>query len=205
MGDLCPRPPVLERLSHFFARRTRTRLHLEYEAVDGPMERLMGGKADVVFHRANPSDPRLELLELCEVNLVPVVAPGFLPSTLMGDIRPSELRHFTQCVIRDTARRPSSDGYFLVDGAHQCSAPDHLMKREVILHRLAWGHLPAWLIQDDLLSGRLISIAGAHLPGRVETLVAARLRENPRGPVAEALWLEFQDDDLEHPEPAGGW
>jgi DNA-binding transcriptional LysR family regulator len=192
LGDLCPRPRILGMLSRFFAEHTRTRLHLEYEAIGGPLERLVQGEADLIFHWADPSDPRLERIELEEVSFVPVVAPGFLSPAQGREITPDQMRPFTQCVIRDTARSPSPVSYFLVDGAHQCSVPDHMMKKELILHGLAWGHLPAWLIQDELRDGQLISIAGAHLPGRTETLAAVRRRDRPHGPVAEALWAHLK-------------
>jgi len=196
IGDLCPRPRLLGLLSRFFAERRRTRLHLEYEAVGGPLERLMEGEADLIFHHADPSDPHLERIDLCEVAFVPVVAPGFLTFERGHDITPEQMRPFTQGVIRDTARRPSSEGYFLVDGAHLCSAPDHLMKKELILHGLAWGHLPAWLIKDELQDGRLISITNAHLPGRTEAAAAVRRRDRPHGPVAEALWRHLQAEAM---------
>ena len=192
LGDLCPRPRILGMLSRFFAEHTRTRLHLEYEAIGGPLEKLTQGEADLVFHWADPSDPGLERIELEEVSFVPVVAPGFLSPAQGQDITPDQMRPFTQCVIRDTARSPSPVSYFLVDGAHQCSVPDHMMKKELILHGLAWGHLPAWLIEDELRNGKLISIAGAHLPGRTETLAAVRRRDRPHGPVAEALWAHLK-------------
>ncbi|TPK98277.1 hypothetical protein FJ567_18270 [Mesorhizobium sp. B2-4-16] len=38
-----------------------------------------------------------------------------------------------------------------------------------------------------------ISIAGRHIPGRVETVAAVRRGDNPHGPVAEALWQHLQD------------
>lgn len=196
IGDLCPRPRLLGLLSRFFAEHRRTRLHLDYEAVSGPLERLMEGEADVVFHHADPSDPRLERIDLCEVAFVPVVAPGFLTFEHEHDVTPEQMRPFTQAVIRDTARQPSSEGYFLVDGAHLCSAPDHLMRKELILHGLAWGHLPAWLIRDELRDGRLISIINPHLPGREETAAAVRRRDRPHGPVAEALWRHLAADAL---------
>jgi DNA-binding transcriptional LysR family regulator len=66
------------------------------------------------------------------------------------------------------------------------------MKKELILHGLAWGHLPAWLIEDEIRDGRLISIAAPHLPGRTDTLAAVRRRRNSHGPVAEALWLQLR-------------
>jgi DNA-binding transcriptional LysR family regulator len=192
MGDVCPRPKVLGLLSRFFAERPRTRLHLDYEAVSGPVERLMDGEAELVFHRANPSDPRLERIDISEVAFVPVVAPGFLPFDVEPEITPQAMRPFTQCVIRDTARKPSPENFFIIDGAHSCSVPDHMMKKELILHGLAWGHLPEWLIADDLRDGRLISIAGRHITGRLETVAAVRRRDKPHGPVAEALWLHLR-------------
>jgi DNA-binding transcriptional LysR family regulator len=193
IGDLCPRPPVLAWLSTFFATHARTRLHLDYEAVGGPLERLIEGEADLVFHRADPSDPRLERIELSSMAWAPVVAPGFLPFAPSPDITPEAMRPFTQCVIRDSARRPSSESFFLVEGAHQCSAPDHQMKKELILHGLAWGHLPLWLIEDELRDGRLITIAGPNLPGRTDRLAAIRLRAISHGQVATALWRQLDE------------
>ena len=193
IGDLVPRPPILQMLSGFFAQYPNTRLHLEYEAVGGPLERLIEGEADLVFHRADPSDPRFEQIKLSTTAMVPVVAPGFLPFAWTRRITPEQMRPFTQCVIRDTARRPSSEAFFLIDGAHQCTVPDQMMKKELILHRLAWGHLPAWLIEDELADGRLISIAGPNFPGRDENLAVIRYRQHPHGPVAEALWRHLGD------------
>ncbi|WP_076860231.1 LysR family transcriptional regulator [Bradyrhizobium mercantei] len=192
IGDLCPRPPVLQMLSGFFAKYPNTRLHLEYEAVGGPLERLIDGETDLVFHRADPSDPRLEQIKLATTAMVPVVAPGFLPFAWTKRITPEQMRPFTQCVIRDTARRTSPENFFLIDGAHQCTVPDQAMKKELILHRLAWGHLPAWLIEDELRNGRLISIAGPNLPGREEVLAAIRHRQHAHGPVADALWHHLE-------------
>jgi DNA-binding transcriptional LysR family regulator len=102
------------------------------------------------------------------------------------------MRPVTQCVIRDTARRSSSEDFFLIEGAHQCSVPDQAMKKELILHRLAWGHLPSWLIEDEIRDGRLISIAGLNFPGREEHLAAVRHRRHSHGPVAQALWLHLE-------------
>lgn len=192
LGDVCPRPSALRLLGRFFAGHNRTRLHLEYETINGPLERLLEGHADLILHRADPSDPRLERVDLCTVEFVPVVAPGFLSTASGLAITPERMRPYTQCVIRDTARQPSPDSYFLVEGSQRCSVPDHQMKKELILHGLAWGHLPAWLIAEELKDGRLLSIAGEHLPGRVETVAAIRRRDRPHGPVAEVLWQHLR-------------
>jgi DNA-binding transcriptional LysR family regulator len=188
VGDICPRPQLLAMLARFFADRPRTRLHLHYEAVSGPWERLVDGDADLILHRVEKTDPRVEWIDLCRVSFVPVVAPGFLPFEVSDSIRPEQLRSVTQCVIRDTARNSPAASYFLIDGAHQCTVADQPMKKEVIVNRMSWGHLPDFLIDEELRDGRLLSFASKHFPGRMEEVVAARMRERPHGPVANALW-----------------
>ena len=188
VGDVCPRPQILSLLARFFADRPRTKLHLHYEAVSGPWERLADGDADLILHRVEKTDPRAEWIDLCRVSFIPVVAPGFLPFPITATVKPQQLRSVTQCVIRDTARNSPATSYFLIEGAHQCTVADQLMKKEVIVNGMSWGHLPHFLIAEELHDRRLLSLAGKHLPGRTEEVVAARLRDRPHGPVANALW-----------------
>ncbi len=188
LGDLCPLAPMLEWLSRFFAQHSRTRLHLQFEAVTGPWERLLENEADLIVHRVPHGETRIESIDLGRVAMVPVVKPGFLPFTPSGTLTPKQLRSFTQCVLRDSARAPSEAGHYVIDSAPQCSVPDQLTKKELILHGLAWGHLPRFLIENELRNGSLVSIAGRHFPGVTEKLVAARRRDEPNGPVAIKLW-----------------
>lgn len=198
IGDLCPRPEALGLLGRFFAQCPSTRLHLHFEAVTGPWERLFDGDADLILHRIDKSDPRLEWLDLGKVPMLPVVGAGLLPTPLPRAVTPERMREYTQCVMRDTARHSPSRDYFVIEGAPQCTVGDQLMKKEIIVQGLGWGHMPRFLIEDELRDGRLLSIAGRHLPGRVEELVAARRRDRPQGPVAQRLWqyLEAQASQL---------
>lgn len=193
LGDLIPRATVLALLSDFFAQIPGTRLNLDYEAVGGPNERLIEGSADLVFHRFEPGAPEIERIDLMEVRLIPVAAPGFLPDQVASNAGAEQLRAYTQCVIRDTAARRPQEAHFLVEGVPRCSVPDHAMKRELVLHGMAWGYLPEFMIAEDLTQGRLIRITGPTLPGRTEMLSAARRAEHPHGPVAERLWSHIRD------------
>jgi len=188
IGDLCPRSQILGMLSRFFAQHPGTRLHLHFEAVTGPWERLYDGDADLILHGVDKRDPRVDWVDLCKVQFIPVVAPGFLPFPVSGDIRPEQMRPFTQCIIRDTARHSAPRDHYLIEGADQCTVADQLMKKEIIMHGMAWGHLPRFLVEEELRKGQLLSIAGRYLPGSTEELVAARHRERPHGPVASRLW-----------------
>ncbi len=54
---------------------TACRLRGHHRAV----ERLFDDEADLILHRVDKADPRLEWIDLGTVSVVPVVAPGFLP------------------------------------------------------------------------------------------------------------------------------
>src|SRR5262249_17902455 len=111
---------------------------------------------------------------------------------------PAKMRDLGQCVIRDTARHSPPRNYFVLEGARQLTVADQLMKKEVILQGMGWGHMPDFLVRDELRGGRLISIAGRHFPGTVASILAARRRKIRHGPIAEQLWryIEMQGPAL---------
>ena len=200
IGDLCPLTEMLSLLRRFFDGCPGTRLHLHFEALGGPWERLFDDEADLIFHHIDKSDPRLEYIDLCSERLLPVVAPNFLRFPVSDDITPEQMRDYVQCVIRDTARHSPSRDYYLIEGARSWTVSDQLMKKEIILQGMGWGHLPRFLIADELRDGLLISIAGQHLRGGSGELVAARRRDRPHGPIAQQLWryIEEQARALRH-------
>jgi DNA-binding transcriptional LysR family regulator len=189
IGDLSPLAEMLGLLRTFFAARPRTRLHLQFEALSGPWELLMEDKADLILHHVPDGDTRFETLSLAEVALIPVVAPGFLPFPVAA-ATPERMRDLVQCVIRDSASK-ASRSYFVLEGARSCTVSDQLMKREVILQGLGWGHMPDYLVAKDLEDGRLISFANPYFRGGVARLVAARVAGKSYGPVAKELWAEL--------------
>jgi len=188
IGDLCPLSEVLGVLRRFFDECPNTRLHLHFEAISGPWERLFDDAADLIIHHIDKSDPRLEFVDLCTIRLIPVVARGFLGFPVSTAITPEQMRRYVQCVIRDTARHSPTRDYHLIEGARRWTVGDQLMKREVILQGMGWGHLPTFLIAEDVRRGRLHSIAGRHFPPSTLELVSARRRDRPHGPIAERLW-----------------
>jgi DNA-binding transcriptional LysR family regulator len=194
IGDTSPLPETLALLRSFFERSPGTRLHLHFEAISGPLERLLDGEADLILHHIDKTDPRLEFIDLFTVKVMPVVAPGFLKFPLSKSITPEQMRDYVQCVIRDSARHSPPRDYYLVEGARSWTVGDQLMKRELILQGMGWGHMPRFLIEQDLRGRRLLSIAGKHFPGSQVELVAARRRDTPHGPIANRLWQYIADE-----------
>ena len=193
IGDLCPLPQTLALLRRFFDACPGTRLHLHFEAISGPWERLLDGEADLILHHIDKADPRFEFTDLSAVRVMPVVAPGFLRFPVSRAITPEQMRDYVQCVIRDTARHTPPRDYFVIEGAHSWTVSDQLMKRELILQGMGWGHMPKFLIEPDLHDGRLIDVTGRHLKGGTAEIVAARRRDAPHGPIATRLWRYIEE------------
>jgi len=193
VGDLCPLPQTLALLRRFFDGCPGTRLHLYFEAIAGPWERLIDGEADLILHHIDRADPGFEFMDLFPVRLVPVVAPGFLRFPVSREITPEQMRDYVQCIIRDTARHSPGHDYYLVEGARSWTVSDQLMKRELILQGMGWGHMPIYLIEQDLRDNRLVDISGRHLRGGQVDVVAARRREAPHGPIAHRLWRYIEE------------
>jgi DNA-binding transcriptional LysR family regulator len=53
---------------------------------------------------------------------------------------------------------------------------------------MGWGHMPRYLVDQDLRKKRLLDISGRHLKGGRLEVVAARRRDAPHGPIANRLW-----------------
>jgi DNA-binding transcriptional LysR family regulator len=202
IGDVSPLPETLVLLRRFFDGCPDTKLHLHFEAVSGPWERLFDGEADLIFHYVEKSDPRLEFVDLFTVRIIPVVAPNFLRFPISKTIAPERMRDYVQCVIRDTATHSEPRNYYLVEGARNWTVSDQLMKKELILQGMGWGHMPRYLIDPNLRDGSLLQISGRHLKGGQVDLVAARRRDTPHGPIANRLW-QFIADEAAKIVPAG--
>src|SRR3984893_521754 len=188
IGDISPLPETLGLLRRFFDGCPGPKLHLHFEAISGPVERLLHGEADLILHHIDKADPRLEFVDLFTVKVVPVVAPKFLRFPISKSITPEQMRDYVQCVIRDTASHSQPRDYFLVEGARSWTVSDQLMKKELILQGMGWGHMPRYLIEANLRDGSLLPIAGRHFKGGRAELVAARRRHTPHRPIANRLW-----------------
>lgn len=190
VGDLTPTAPVLRHLKKFFAASPGTRLHLHFEALGGPWQRLLADEADLIVHHIDKSDARFEWLDLQAVTLVPVAARGYLPFEPSPQLRPEQMKSLVQVVIRDSADTPGRN-YFLIAGAPSWTVADQQTKKELILNGMGWGHMPLHLVDKDLRAGRLVSLEGRHFMRSRLDIVVARRRGRSIGAVAEALWQSF--------------
>ncbi len=191
IGDVTPLDETLGLLHGFSQRYPQVQLDLDFENLSGPRERLLDGEADLIVHHVDPSDPRFECQKIAEVKILPVVAPGFLGFEPDADTRYAELRPYTQCIIRDTARHIEKEKHFILDEAHCITVGDQHTKKSIIVQGMAWGHMPDFMISKELEEGTLVSIEGPWIKGFVVDIVVARVAGSRRGKMAQKLWDSF--------------
>ncbi len=145
---------MLGLLRRFFDGCPGTRLHLHFEAISGPWERLFDGEADLIIHHIDKSDPRLEFIDLVPGQARSRGGAGLPALSHLRPITPEQMRDYVQCVIRDTARHSPSANYFVIEARSSWTVSDQLMKKELILQGMGWGHMPTYLIERELRDGQ---------------------------------------------------
>jgi len=191
VGDITPLPQTLAVLRTFSKAFPQTRLNLFFGNLFGPNESLLDGDVDLIIHHVDKSDSRYEYRDFCKVGVVPVVAPGFLEIPVSRTLRYADLNGYTQCIIRDTSTHSEKLNRFVLDDVPHLTVGDQYTKKEVIVQGMAWGHMPLFLVEEEIRTGKLISIAGKYVKGVTREIVAARLSAAEKGIMAERLWQSF--------------
>lgn len=191
IGDITPLASALQVLRQFSTAHPYTRLNLFFGNLFGPNETLLDGHADLMIHHLDKTDPRYAYRDLCKVCIVPVVAPGFLQFPINKMLSYDAMQPYTQCIIRDTSTHSEKLTRFVLNDSPHITVGDQYTKKEVILQGMAWGHMPFFLIENELNQGKLLSIEGKHIKGITREIVIARLNANKKGMMAERLWQSF--------------
>lgn len=191
IGDLTPIPEAMKIFREFTMQYPSTRLNFLFENLNGPNEKLLHSNADIIIHHIDQFDPRYDYQTFCKVGVVPVVAPGFLKASVDKNLKYTDLKGYTQCVIRDTSTVEKKQSYFIVEDSPQITVGDQRTKKEIIIQCMAWGHMPLFLVEDELKKGELISIQNQHIKGNTFTIVVARLSGKQTGIMANKLWNLF--------------
>ncbi|HEY9097230.1 MAG TPA: LysR family transcriptional regulator [Thiobacillus sp.] len=191
IGDITPLPEALGVLRTFSQEYPLTRLNLFFGNLFGPNELLLDGEMDLMIHHLDKADSRYEYRDFCNVDVVPVVAPGFLKVPIKPSLSYADLAGYTQCIIRDTSVHSEKLNRFVLDNVPHLTVGDQYTKKEVIMQGMAWGHMPLFIVDDAIKCAKLVSIAGKHIKGVTREIVIARQSTSVKGLMAERLWQSF--------------
>jgi DNA-binding transcriptional LysR family regulator len=155
---MLPQPCLTRSLAAFKRQFPTTPLRLHVEALGAVAQLVLDGECSLGITGTMPFPPPTLLTErLFSEQMVTVVSPGS-PLASAGTPVPLEtLRNETQLVLTDRSQLTAGTDYG-VQGKNIWRMADLGAKRAFLRAGLGWGHMPYWLVADDLAAGVLVQI-----------------------------------------------
>lgn len=123
----------------------------------------------------------LERRPLDSVRLVHVAAPGHPLSRIGGPIETADVRDQVQLVLSDRSTLTQGQDFGVLS-PETWRLADLGAKHALLLAGLGWGSMPAFLVKDDIVAGRLVRLHIDALPTVNYQLFAIHRADTPPGP-----------------------
>jgi DNA-binding transcriptional LysR family regulator len=187
-----PQQCLTDALGSFKERFPSTPLRLHVEALGRVAELVLNGQCSLGITGTLPFlPPGLAAERLFSEEMVTVVAPISPLAGRQGPIAVRDLLDETQLVLTD--RSSLTDGVdYGVQGKNIWRLADLGAKHAFLRAGLGWGHMPLWLISEDLKEGRLERIELEGPSAGVMPFQAAYPTDRLPGPAGRWLLERFQ-------------
>ncbi len=192
MSGITPIEQILDVFKHTSEQSPSTQLSLQIENLNGTMERLKDGDADIAISENSDNNSDYEYQHLTQVELISVVSKHSPFAKFATSLQERDLEGSTQIIVRDTSLHTPKLTAGIVEGTNHWVVNDFMMKKRVILSGIGWGRLPEHMVQKDIKEGLLIAISSNRFPAINVDLKAIRHKHKAIGPVASALWQRLQ-------------
>ncbi len=158
MDDLIPLSKIYPLVADFYAGNVGTQLRIITEVFGGSWDALATGRADLVIGASGEGPPgggyatRL----LGDMEFVFVVPPGHPLANAPHPLNSKDILQYRAIAAADSSRNLPPRTSYLLTGQDVLTVP--CMRTKLDAHRqgLGVGFVPRSLVEDDLLTGRLI-------------------------------------------------
>jgi DNA-binding transcriptional LysR family regulator len=166
------------------------KLRLHVEALGAVAQLVQSGGADIGIGGATHiTGPGLEQIDVGEVTLIPVAAPGH-PLALGNPNRPGAARRHRQLIL--TVRASFAEGSDIgVFSADDWRLTDLGAKHALLLAGTGWGNMPEPSVRADIAAGRLVRLKLPEARSGSYPLQVIYRTDNPPGPAAAWLIQRF--------------
>jgi DNA-binding transcriptional LysR family regulator len=166
--DLTRLFPLIE---EFDQAATGTRLRIHREVLAGSWDALLTGRADLAIGATGDAPPgeRWQLRPLGESDFVFVVAPHHPLAALAEPLDAAAVAPYRVVALADTARQLLARSAGLGLGPATLTVHDTQAKCDALVAGLGVGHLPRWLAEREVATGRLAikALANPSAPSRL--------------------------------------
>jgi DNA-binding transcriptional LysR family regulator len=197
---LCPMGFLLNILRQFAQKCATTKIDLDFEILAGAETKTLSGACHLAITPFLSQPALLEVCKIGNIRIVPVVAASLIPEK---GLSLEQLLKLPQIVVKASPKTQKEETFGTVPQAHQWNVSDHLIKKELILNGLGWGHLEASSISEELNNQTLWELSLKGIEAKVRPLYLARASAEPFGPVARSLWQYIQEQFQVRASPLG--
>lgn len=171
LDSMFPMHAVVDALKAFMERFPTVPPRVYVQPLGAATELLLDGTCMIGLLQFIFTDlPVLKRLHLLTVDLIPVVAPHHPLAACDGPIETHVLQRYVQLVLTDRSAMTAGRDYGVLSGQTWRLA-DLGAKHSMLLAGLGWGNMPAHLVEDDIVRGRLKIIRPTAFDARATRLV----------------------------------
>lgn len=171
LDSMFPMHAVVDALKAFTKRFPTVPPRVYVQPLGAATELLLDGTCMIGLLQFIFTDlPVLKRLHLLTVDLIPVVAPHHPLAACDGPIETRVLQGHVQLVLTDRSAMTAGRDYGVLSGQTWRLA-DLGAKHSMLLAGLGWGNMPAHLVEDDIVRGRLKIIRPTAFDARATRLV----------------------------------
>ena len=189
LSAMCALPPVLEKIKLFSAQHAKMRLQINTEHLSGVIEQLQLEKTDLAIGPNIGLDEQYEFVQISQINMLTVAAPGYLTAQPGELVSHHELRHKPHILISDTGSLAPFDHINVLLGGQRWYVNDYQMKKALLVSAMGWARMPEHIVKDELQSGALVSVQVENFNSQSQVpMYLIKLKNQPLSSLAKEFW-----------------
>jgi DNA-binding transcriptional LysR family regulator len=198
---ICPLPPILSLLKKCQVQFPNTEVELLGGSRFSALELLKNDQIDLAISPWWPTLYALgdlESLPISHFKIAMVCVPTMFDQPKAVDVK--HLKQHVHISVEESNLSLDNHDLILLKGCRQWRTKDAYTLKNMLLEGLGWGHIPEFMVVDELDKGILVKIE----TDEIETEITGEIRlvkrqEDTLGPVASMIWNTFllKDDNNE--------
>ena len=189
LSAMCALPPVLEKIKLFTTEHEKMRLQINTEHLSGVLEQLQLEKTDLAIGPNIGLGEQHEFVQISQINMLTVAAPGYLSIQPGELISHQQLRHKPHILISDTGSLAPFDHVNVLLGGQRWYVNDYQMKKALLVSAMGWARMPEHIITAELQSGALITVQVENFNSQSQVpMYLIKLKNHTLNSLAKAFW-----------------
>jgi DNA-binding transcriptional LysR family regulator len=170
-----------------------TKLILLVENLNGTMERLEDGDADIAICEHFADESGFELALIDNVEFIAVVSSRSPLAKKSDVLNERDMEDIPQIIVRDTSRHEEKKTVGVLKTTTPWMVNDFIMKKRIISSGMGWGRMPRHMVETEIENRELIQLRSKDFAPISADIKMVRRKNKPIGQVAAKLWKLMQE------------